>query len=840
MNYYNESVKATLASLKTSLNGLKKSQVANNFKKFGPNAIKLESKSLLRRILEPFIDVFMLILLIAAGISWYQQHGFDTVVIFMVIMINALIHYAQAYSTEKILRSLNKQASQPVVVKRDGILLKIDSEELTVGDIIFLAEGDKVPADGRIIESERARLDESMLTGESLPISKNNLKINGEKQVYEQRNMVFSGSFVVTGSITAVVTSVGMETEFGKIAKFSKPSASLSPIQEKINKLVTKIIIAVAIAMIGVMILFIIRGTSLEESLTFILATTVSVIPEGLPVAITIILALSMKRMAGEKALVRNLRSIESIGLVNIIATDKTGTLTKNQLSIVNTWSLKHFQKPFLAAVLGSMVTGEDNHFPDPLDKAIFNFAKKNKLSNANLRLLKTLPFDQALTLSGAIYQNGKNTEIFIKGSPEKIISMSNLKPKQIDSINLTLNDMIMGGGRIIGIAKYTTKNQISSFEEIDQPLEFMGLIELADPLRHEAKSAVHQAHQAGIKVIMITGDHYKTALNIGRQLGIASRESDVLDLSQITDYDSLEFEEKALSCSVFARVTPEAKFKILKILKRDNITAMTGDGVNDTPALVEANTGIAMGSGSSIAKDASDMIILDDNFRTIVTAVKEGRTTVHNIRRVLFYLLSTNLGELATFMVALFAQLPLPLAAVQILWVNLMTDTTFVIPLGLQPAQNNIMRAKPKSPNAPLLNNSYLIRIGLVSVLMTILTLGVYSFFAHKGVIYAQTMAFSAIVVAQWANAFNATSFSLSVFDPAKKKNRLMLAALSLSIIVQILVIFTPVNSILKLTAVNPLELIIVTAISATSMLAIVELHKFINRFIYFQPFYK
>lgn len=839
MNYYNESVKASLLKLKTSTNGLTTAQVNANQRKHGKNAIKLETKSFWQKLIEPFADVFMVILLIAAGISWHQGHIFDTLVIGIVVIINAGIFYLQSHSTEKILRSLNKQASQPVVVKRNGGLIKIDSEELTVGDILYLSEGDKVPADGRIIEAERARVDESMLTGESLPISKNNLKIAGHKKVYEQKNIIFSGSFVVTGNITAVITAIGMNTEFGKIASFSKPTTTISPIQTKINKLVTQIIVVVAIVMIGILAFFIYTGTSLEESLTFVLATTVSVIPEGLPVAITIILALSMKRMASEKALVRNLRSIESIGLVNVIATDKTGTLTKNQLSIVNTWSLKKFSKPFLTAVWGSMVVSETNHFPDPLDKAIYEFSRKNKLADDTLKLVRTMPFDQALTLSGAIYQSDKTTEIFIKGSPEKIMAMSNLRPDQIATINQALSDMILNGSRIIAIAKCSSKTPIHDLEQVEE-LEFLGLIELADPLRPEAKSAVRQAQQAGIKVVMITGDHAKTAYNIGRQLGITTRESDVLDMSQIYDYDAIDFEEKVLSCSVFARVTPEAKFKLLQALKKSNITAMTGDGVNDTPALVESNTGIAMGSGSSIAKDASDIIILDDNFKTIVTAVKEGRTTVHNIRRILFYLFSTNLGELLTFMTALLLRMPLPLAAVQILWVNLMTDTTFVIPLGLQPAQDNIMKAKPKSPDAPLLNRSYLLRIALVSIAMTVLTISIYRLFEPQGVAYARTMAFTALVVSQWANAYNATSFSLSVFDPAKKRNRLMNNILLISIIAHLVVIFTPINTILQLTAVSLIDLGLVAIISTATIVVLVEVHKLINRFLYFQPFYK
>lgn len=840
MNYYNQSTKAIIQQFHSSTKGLTSEQAQLNIQKFGNNIIKLSTKPWWRRLLEPLADVFMLILAAAAVISWHQGHVIDMAVILAVILINMIISYVQQYSTERILRSLNKQASQIVNVKRDGRLMKLDSEELAVGDMIFLAEGDKVPADGRIIKSDQARLDESMLTGESLPISKNEQVLAGTKQVYEQKNMIFSGSFLVSGSLTAIVTSVGMQTEFGKIASFTANTNQLSPVQQKINRLISRIIIVVVIVMIGIFGALLATGSDAETSLTFVLATTVSVVPEGLPVAITIILALSMRRMARENALIRNLRSIESIGLVNIIATDKTGTLTHNKLSIVNHWGPGGASKQFLTAIWGSMVPSENGDFSDPLDRAINLFIQQQKIDVTDYKLIKALTFNQTLILSGAVYQTNSGYEVFIKGSPEKIIALARLKTSAKVQAETMLREMIDEGGRVIGIARAKLTEPIDSLDNLPKKIEFMGMIELSDPLRPEAKFAVTQAQQAGIKVVMITGDHYRTALGIGRQLGIAQDESEVMDMSQVSDFTSQEFISQASSCSVFARVTPEAKFRILEILKRDHILAMTGDGVNDTPALIEANMGIAMGSGSSIAKDASDMIILDDNFNTIVTAVKEGRTTVHNIRRVMFYLLSTNLGELLTFITALILRLPLPLAAVQILWINLVTDTAFVIPLGLQPAQDNIMKAKPKSPTAPLLNRSYLIRIGIVSLVMMILALAAYQLYASKGVAYAQTMAFTVLVVCQWANAFNATSFSLSLFDPARKRNRLMKIILLLSIALHIFVIYGPIGNLLKLTAVNLTDLAFVSLVSGLATVLIIEIHKIINRWIYYQPFYR
>lgn len=840
MNYYNHPIKTVLKQFQSSLDGLTNDQARLNSQKFGQNMIELQTKPLWRKLVEPLTDIFMIILIIAALISWHQGHIVDMAVILAVVIINTLISYIQEYSTERILRSLNKQASQFVKTKRNGQIVEIDSEELVVGDIIYLAEGDKVPADGRIVQTDNARLDESMLTGESLPITKHEQAINGELAVYDQKNMIFAGSFVVTGNLTAVITAVGMKTEFGKIASFAENTTTLSPVQVKINKLVTRIIIVVSVIMCGVFGFLLANGFNAEEAITFVLATTVSVVPEGLPIAITIILALSMRRMAKENALVRNLRSIESIGLVNIIATDKTGTLTHNKLSIIDSWSAQHSQADLFTAIWGSMAAIDHNSISDPLDRAIYLFAQKNHIKPAGYKLLKFFPFDQNLILSGAMFQHNDQVEIFIKGSPEKILSLSQVDSKIRLEAEQTLNQMIDDGGRVISVAKVTTKQPIESLHQLPKKVIFMGLINLSDPLRAEAKSAVKQAQQAGIKVVMITGDHYKTAFNIGKQLGIVNNETEVLDMSQTLKMSEQELADRVNTCSVFARVTPEAKFHILQILKRHNILAMTGDGVNDTPALIEANTGIAMGSGSSIAKDASDMIILDDNFSTIVTAVKEGRTTVHNIRRVLFYLLSTNIGELLTFLTALLLRLPLPLAAVQILWINLLTDTTFVIPLGLQPAQDNIMKAKPKSPNAPLLNSSYLVRIGLVSIAMATLALFTYSFFAHQGEVYARTMTFTMLVVSQWANAFNATSFSLSLFDRARKTNYLMLLVLLISIILQLITIFTPLNSLLGLTSVAIGDLLSVSLIGTITIILAVEVHKIINRWIYFQPLYK
>ncbi len=830
MKFYQKTVSQTLLELKSKFTGLNDNQVRRSRQKHGANIIKVKNKSFWRKLIEPFLDVFILVLIIAGFISVHQGHEIDALVIFVVVIVNAVISYIQTYSTERILRQLNKTDQQMVGIKRNNKVVNLSIDKLVVGDIIILAEGDKVPADARIIECNNLKVDESMLTGESLPIDKQTAKIATKKPIYERNNMIYGGSFVISGNLEAVVTKVGMATEFGKIANFGQIVTSLSPIQKKINKLITRIIVSVLVAMVGLFIIMISRGNDFESSLNFILATTVSVVPEGLSIAITIVLAIAMKRMAKNSSLVRNLRSIETIGVINLIATDKTGTLTYNKLSVKQAWTLK--SKTNLKQIIKATIiaNGKDN-YSDPLDQALANYTADQK---GLKKLVKILPFNQELALSGAVWSDGKKQTLFLKGSPEKIINYSKLSKPELKKISSELNKIVEAGNRAIGLAKLELKKDFSDWDNLEiASLEFCGLIGLADTVRRQAKTAVKQAQKAGVKVVMITGDHYKTAHTIGKQLNIASSIDQVFDLSLADKMSESDFENKVLSSTVFARVTPELKFKILKTLQKQNIVAMTGDGVNDTPAIIKSDIGIAMGSGSSIAKNASDIVLLDDNFASIVGAMREGRTSVHNIRRMLYYMLSTNIGELLTFVGAIVFNLPLPLAAIQILWINLLTDTTFVIPLGLEPTHKDIMNKKPEPINAPLLKKSYIFRMILVALTIAAMTLLTYQFYAEKGVIYAQTMAFIMLGVTQWANAFNARSFTKSIFRAAKI-NKMLWLSLIITIILQIIIIFSPINHYLKLAQVGLADFMIVSLIGSAVVIAISEMHKLIGYIIY------
>ncbi len=564
MNFYQQNCQQVFKKLKTSKQGLTSIQVTKSRQKHGANIINLKNKSLFRKIIEPLLDVFVFVLVVAGIISFYQGHLIDAIVIFVVVMINAIIQYVQTYSTEKILRELNKKDNQLVLVRRNNEVIKIPSQQLVVGDIIILNEGDKVPADGRIIKSDHLSVDESMLTGESLPISKNNHLVKTIKQIFDQTNMLFGGSFVVSGQVEAVITQVGMATEFGKIAEFGTSLNPISPIQKKINKLITKIITLVAIVMPIILMIMLWRGDQLVDSINFILATTVSVVPEGLSIAITVILAFSMKQMARQNALVRNLRAIETIGVINVIASDKTGTLTQNKLSIQQIFSLS--KNNHMKEVMKRATASDQNQpYSDPLDKAIADFTIEQKLTG---KINKILPFNQELALSGAVWQQKKQQILYIKGSPEQIINLSTLTKKQLERINQHLEQMAESGQRIIGLASAEVGSEFKDWPDLEKiKFDFQGLIGLSDTIRVEAKKAVKQAQTAGVKVVMITGDHYKTAFSIAQQLGIADNLNQVLDMSQIERMNQAELEQKVLSSTVFARVTPERKFKILEEL---------------------------------------------------------------------------------------------------------------------------------------------------------------------------------------------------------------------------------------------------------------------------------
>lgn len=833
MLYYNKSIDAILKEFKTSRRGLSNTDAEEFLRIYGPNALKISGKPLWRKLIEPFANVFMLVLFIAAIISIFTHKTLDAVIIGCDIAVSAIIFYVQQFSTERIMRSLQKHTIQNVEVWRDNIITLLDTSQIVPGDVIILREGDKVPADARLIAVDNVRINESMLTGESSLISKNIDIISGEKEVYEQSNMLFQGSFVVAGVATAVVVGTGNKTEFGQLAALTKSGDVKSPVQRKIDKLINNIVIAVGSLAIVTFGLALLRGTEITEALRFVMALAVSIVPEGLPVAITVVLVLGMRRMAAKKALVRTMRAIETIGVVTTIATDKTGTLTENKLTVQEVWQPAH-AKTHLATIAYHAVNHISGKSHDPLDIAMMEFSEAEKIVKMKGEPLASLSFDQAFSMSGNLWQRNGRYHLNIKGSPERILAKSSLTWAQRDEAETALTLLASQGYRVIALATTILDGPIKTFADLHKKIvfEFVGFIAVADVLRPEAKRAISAALRAGVTVRMITGDHFETAYHIGKSIGLVKQRDQVFDSRQMQTMSDEELGNAINNIRVFSRVVPENKYRILALLKKNNITAMTGDGVNDVPALANAHVGIAMGSGLQIAKDAGDIILLDDNFKSIIDAIREGRIIFANIRHMLFYLISTNAGEALTMVGALIIGIPIPILPVQILWINIVTDTALALPIGLEPGEKGIMKHKPARINAPILSRYMIGRIIIIAVCMAVISLVMFAiFYARYGHEYAQTIVFSALVIMQWANAFNARSDYESIFGRLKIWNGKFYAGLAVAATLQMLVLFGPLRDLLHITTVAIGDLMTTGLIAFVTPIALIEIHKLIGR---------
>lgn len=838
--FYNQTTKEVLQKFDTDpRKGLSDKEVIKRQAAYGKNVLKVAEVPLWKKLLAPFADIFMVILVIALCLSAVQGNWVEAIAIGVIIAVDAIIYYVQSFSTERILKSLKRSTIQTVAVRRDGEERNIDASELVPGDIVILREGDRIPADGRIIGESGLLTNESMLTGESEAIAKDAKAISGLKKVYEQRNMVFSGSFVITGTGEFVVTAIGNETEYGRIASLASSLGEASPIEAKMNRLVGQIAIVVVLLAVVVLIIQLVDGIGVLEALEFTLAMIVSAVPEGLPIAISIILALCAKRMARKNALIKELKAIESIGIVTTVASDKTGTLTENRLQLRETWSptldTKAFRDTIARAVLPEMSVderGQSSGIADPLDVCMTQYLKEHKYNLDHLEPVKTYAFDQSLKLSGNLFKNDQGElKLNLKGAPETILTRANLSQKEQTAAELKLVELANSGFKVVAIASGKIDHEINELNRLDKNLElhFDGFIAVADAIRKEAPAAIRQTARMGVKTKMITGDHAGTAYAIGRELGLAEDFSQVLDCSKLGNISDDDLAEMVSNTTIFARVTPEDKYRILSAIKQTEICAMTGDGVNDVPALVGAHVGIAMGDSPSIVQDAGDIILLDNNFKNITEAVKESRTVLANIRRMLSYLLSTNAGEALTMIGALVLSGNQLLTPIQILWVNLVTDSLMVIPIGLEPAEQKILRQKPELKDAPILSSRLLVRMAMIAIIMAAGTLGTYYIAAsvlgsHE---QANTLAFTALVVMQWASAFSARGLYESAFKRLKVKHNSFHVALLAAVVLQTLALFSPLGIVVNTVSVPVLALIITVVCSFVIPLAIFELYK-------------
>jgi P-type Ca2+ transporter type 2C len=835
--YYDESIDNVLQQVGSTPQGLAQLEAEERLERYGPNRINIKKDSWLKKLIEPFRSIFMLILAIAAVISMGSDEPIDAAIIISIMVITAVIYYVQRFSADRVLRALEQHDQQLVYVYRDGSLVERSSEELMPGDVVLLNEGQKVPADARILHGDNVRSDEALLTGESVPISKNNHQLGTDKKIYEQTNMLFQGSFIVSGSVTAVVVNTGNETEFGQLAALTTTRDLKSPVQEKIDRLISQIVGIASVLAVFVFALSLFRGLDLADAMRLVLTFSVSAIPEGLPIAISVVLILGMRRMARYNALVRNMRAIENIGIVTAIASDKTGTLTKNQLSVQGVWANPDQSSDLqVVARIAALTTNQSaGIMSDPLDHALAEFSSTyNQSLRSTDGLIQSIPFDHRFSMSGNTWKHGDGYQTYIKGAPEKVLLACDVTAEQKTEAEHRLHSLTGQGYRVIALARSTIEDdpvvELGHLQHVT--LEFVGFLAVADELRPESAQSIAEAQHAGIAVSMITGDHFETAFTIAKKIGLVEHKSQVYDCTNLSDVSDADLEQLVKDTRVFARVLPEYKHRILGVLKNVHITAMTGDGVNDVPALANAHIGIAMGSGSQVAKEAGDIVLLDDNFQTIIRAVREGRVIFDNIRRMLFYLLSTNLGEVLTTVVALTLGMPLPLLPVQILWTNLGTDTVMVIPLGLEPAERDVMKRPPRRPAKPILGRIILSRLVLVSSTIMVVALLVFGHFLQfESETYARTMAFSALVAMQLSNAINARSERQSIVSRITTRNFAVLFGLIAALVLYWLAVFGPMQQLLHMEAVRLGDVAVVWAISFVVITTVNELFKFFDR---------
>lgn len=809
-----------ISSLDSSLQGLSQHEYKRRLAQYGPNTLTPKKTSWIKRVIEPFTSLFVVVLLVAIVISLFTHEKLDAIIIGVVVVINALIFYFQQYSVNKVLKTLKSQEEGDVTIQRDGKTLKVSSHELVPGDIVYIFEGTKVPADGRLLEINNIQADESMLTGESLPVHKTIDTLPEKTEIYDQKNMVFKGSFIKAGGGRYVITTTGNNTELGTITTLaSSGDIGKTPIEKKIDGITRFMVGSIGFVGIGVFGLALLRGISSAEALRFSISLVVSIVPEGLPVTLTVVLLLSAKKMASHKALVKKLSSIETMGAITLIATDKTGTLTKNKLQVADTYDATgHLEK-----TASHSITMQNGVVTDPLDSVLLGGFAAGK----SVKHTQDFPFDNEQRVSGAIVTENGRKNLYVKGAPE--VFLKDMKKNEQFKAKEALDEYTKKGYRTIGCGHIAATTSIESIKpEHIKKLKFDGFIAFADPIRNGIPDAIEDAHEAGIKVVMLTGDHTNTAAEIGRQAGL------VTNAQQVASSELLEKPRTAKSMKtilerikVFGRVLPKHKFNFLRSVKKTEITAMTGDGVNDIPALVEADAGLAMGSGTDAAKDASDIVLLDDNFVTIVDAIRQGRAVIANIRKMLFYLISTSIGEAGAMIGALLFNLPLPVTAVQILWMNIVTDGFTVLPLGLSDPEPHQMKRPPHKPDAPLLSRVLATRTVLSGLVMAAVGLFFFNKLLPQGYAYAQTATFLSLVVGQWVNALNANFERASWVKNITKPNWKLYAGILLSIAFQLFAMYGPLRDAFGVVSLSASDIVTITIVSSLATLVAVDIHK-------------
>ena len=887
VKYHQQKTEEVLAALNTSVNGLSNNEAGKRLLEYGPNEIKeLAKRTPLGMLIDQFKDFMIIILVVAAVISGLLGEVADTIAIVVIVILDAIMGFVQEYKAEKAIEALKMMATPASTVLRDGVPHSVPTPEVVPGDIVLLEAGKVVPADLRLVESAQIKIEEAALTGESVPAEKNIAPLHDEMiPLGDRRNMAYKGTVVSYGRGKGVVIATGMQTELGRIATMLQEEEEVkTPLQKRLAQFGSRLAIAVMAICAVVFGVGILRGE--PPVLMFLTAVSLAVaaIPEALPAVVTISLALGAKKLVKLNALIRKLPAVETLGSVTYICSDKTGTLTLNKMTVEEIYVDGKLMKSAelqlsgttelsssIACLMTALALNNDTHLDakgkvvgDPTEIALYNMAREKGFDKHDIadkfKRIEEIPFDsdrkcmttfhegwacpfdfaqdrpERIRMSeGGLVSFTKGAVDVLMEKSENILTAEGLKPIDSETIHRINDRMSADGLRVLGVAmrSWDTMPAAVTPDNVEIKLTLLGFVGMMDPPREEAKEAVSICRSAGIKPVMITGDHPITARTIARRIGIIDHDGDVMTGTRLERLPMQDFEDKVEHISVYARVAPEQKLKIVKALQdKGQYVAMTGDGVNDAPALKRADIGVAMGiTGTDVSKEAAHMILLDDNFATIVKAIKEGREIFDNIRKFIKYVLTSNAGEVWTLFLAPFLGLPIPLLPIHLLWINLVTDGLPGLALTAEPAEKDVMRRRPRHPQESIFAHGLGIHILWVGFLLGGVTILTQAWAFHTGHSHWQTMVFTVLCLSQMGHVLAIRSEKESLFRQGLLSNKPLLGAVILTFILQLATIYVPfLNPVFKTEPLSLSELLFALAMSSVLFVA-VEIEKWIKR---------
>lgn len=821
-----------LKKLQSSSKGLSEQEAENRLQKYGYNRIeRIRKHTPLEILISQFKSPLIYLLLLATAASFIIGHTFDALMILAIVILNAILGFYQDYKSEKAIEALRSLIKKKARVLRGGREEEIDSAFLVPGDIILIDAGDEIPADARVIESADLQVNEAALTGESFPIMKTVKAVNEKTTLPERTDMLHAGTLAMNGFCKAIIVATGMKTELGKIAALTQEAdRKKTHIEIVLEKLASKLLLFFVAVSAAVAVLGLVMGNEIMDMIILGISLAVASVPEGLPAVVTIVFALGLRRLSKVNTLVRKLGAVETLGAVTYVCADKTGTLTKNEMTVTKidvdgetvevsgvgyssegkfskkTPSLKRLLE--IGALCNHAVIEESTVIGDPTEAALIVAAAKLGMEKHQLEKeyvpLGEISFSLERKMMSVITKNGGKIMMSTKGAPENVLAkctqiLSKGKVKRLTAaekkkILAKTEELASSGYRVLSLAY----REMKKFEKKEENLVYVGSVALIDPVREEAKWAIDEAKKAGIKVMIVTGDHTNTAVAIAKNVGLFEKGSIALTGDEFDSISDDELLKKIDRIRVFGRVTPEQKMRVLKLLQNQGeVVAMTGDGVNDAPALKRADIGIAMGKvGTDVARESSEIVLADDNFSSIVKGIREGRGIFMNIRRFVYYLLSSNMAEVLILFLAMLFGWPLILLPVQILWINLVTDSVTALSLGAEPTSKNVMKRPPRDPHEGIVSNRSLAGLLGLAVVKTIGVLFVFSIILPEGEMVARTMAFVTLIFAENYNIFNFKSFDRPLHRINILNNPYILLAVAITLLLTVGVVQIPAIS--------------------------------------------